>query len=136
MKKIIGILTIATVVFASFAMNVENKINLSVKQTGKHIYKNVKADEFKSLIDKNNGIILDVRTADEFNRGHIAGAINIDYYSISFQQNLDSLDKSKPVYVYCHSGNRSGKSMKMMSTMGFVEVYNLIGGFSNWPYKK
>ena len=136
MKKILGIVSIALIAFVSVAMTVNKNTIKTVNQDTKHIYKNVKADEFKKLMDSKEGIILDVRTADEFNRGHIEGAINIDFYGKTFKTQIDKLDKSKPVYVYCHSGGRSGKSMKMMSTMGFVEVYNLIGGFSNWPYKK
>jgi len=136
MKKILGTLTILSIAFLTVAMSSVKNENQVVNQDTKHIFKNVKADEFKKLIDAGHGIILDVRTADEFVKGHIEGAVNIDYYGKTFKEELNKLDKSKAIYVYCHSGGRSGKSMKMMTSMGFTEVYNLIGGFSNWPYKK
>ena len=97
------------------------------------IYKNVTADEFKSLLKTNPGTLVDVRTADEFKGGYIPGAINIDYYSSTFKDEMAKLDKTKPVYVYCRSGNRSGKAMLVLQDLGFKEVYNLIGGYSQWP---
>ena len=135
MKKIIGVLTVVSIAFFAVSMTIVKSDSQVVKQDEKHIFKNVKAAEFKKLIDAGHGIILDVRTADEFKKGHIEGAVNIDFYGQTFKENLNKLDKSKAIYVYCHSGGRSGKSMKMMTTMEFTEVYNLIGGFSNWPYK-
>lgn len=100
------------------------------------IAKDVEADEFKTLIDGGAGLILDVRTADEFNGGHIANAINIDFYGDGFDATIDTLDKSTPVYVYCQGGGRSGQTKDMMATKGFTEVYNLLGGYGNWPYKE
>ncbi|MGV6861725.1 MAG: rhodanese-like domain-containing protein [Putridiphycobacter sp.] len=103
-----------------------------VKETGP-IYKNVNAEEFKSLMSSNPGILLDVRTAQEFGGGYIPGAINIDYYSSTFKDEVSKLDKTKPIYVYCRSGARSGKSMIILQELGFNEVYNLIGGYMNYP---
>jgi rhodanese-related sulfurtransferase len=95
----------------------------------------VTAEEFKALIDKNDGLILDVRTKDEVAEGKIENAINLDYYSETFKDDIAKLDKDKPVYVYCRSGGRSGGAKKIMTSMGFKAVYNLKGGYSNWPYK-
>lgn len=97
------------------------------------IYKNVTANEFKSLLSNNPGTLVDVRTPREFKGGYIPGAINIDYFSSDFKQKMSELDKTKPVYVYCRSGNKSGKSMLILQELGFKEVYNLIGGYSRWP---
>ena len=82
-----------------------------------------------------NGILLDVRTTNEVGQGAIEGAINIDYYSSDFKKNVSKLNKNKAIYVYCRSGNRSGKAMQIMTDLGFVEVYNLIGGYGAWPFK-
>lgn len=95
----------------------------------------VTAEEFKALIDKNDGLILDVRTKDEVAAGKIENAINLDYYSATFKDDIAKLDKDMPVYVYCRSGGRSGGAKKIMTSMGFKAVYNLKGGYSNWPYK-
>jgi len=99
------------------------------------ISEDVTAEEFKTLIEKKEGVILDVRTKDEVAGGKIGDAINLDYYSDTFKNDIDKLDKNRPVYVYCRSGSRSGGAKKIMTSMGFKAVYNLKGGYSNWPYK-
>ena len=99
------------------------------------ITENVSASEFKKLYESGKGLLLDVRTPNEVAQGKIDGATNLDFYSPTFKADLDKLDKSKPVYVYCRSGSRSGKTMKHMKDSGFKIVYNLIGGYSSWPYK-
>ena len=99
-------------------------------------YQSVTAQEADTLIEQNKDnpdfIILDVRTPGEFNRSHIAGAQNIDFYNSDFESNLEQLDKTKIYFVYCASGNRSGKAMKKMKSLNFRTVYNLLGGISGW----
>ncbi|MCE6992779.1 rhodanese-like domain-containing protein [Dyadobacter sp. CY323] len=72
--------------------------------------------------------LVDVRTPEEFSAGHLQHATNIDYNAPAFSTKLAKLDKTKPVYLYCRSGNRSGKSTDALKTLGFQEYYN-IGGF-------
>ncbi|TLU99536.1 rhodanese-like domain-containing protein [Dyadobacter luticola] len=72
--------------------------------------------------------LVDVRTPDEFSTGHLQHATNIDYNAPRFSARLAKLNKKKPVYLYCRSGNRSGKSTDTLKTLGFKEYYN-IGGF-------
>jgi len=84
---------------------------------------------------KFKGLLLDVRTAEEFNEGHIEGAVNIDFYGDTFENSLDSLDPQTTVLVYCQAGGRSGQAMEMLNNKGFSEVYNLVGGYGNWPFK-
>ncbi|WP_291114482.1 rhodanese-like domain-containing protein [Flavobacterium sp. UBA6135] len=80
-----------------------------------------------------NAIILDVRTPEEFERGIIPNAINIDIYKgQGFIYMLEELDKSKSYYVYCHAGSRSAKACEIMQQLGFSTTYNLIGGISEW----
>jgi len=84
---------------------------------------------FKEEIKQGSGVVIDVRTADEFSGGHLELTDhNFDVMSGEFQAKLDSLDKSKTYYLYCRSGNRSGKAMKMMKQYGFEDVHN-IGGY-------
>ena len=77
-------------------------------------------------------VILDIRTPEEFAAGHIAGAINIDYYATDFEQRLGVLDLDVPYVMYCNSGNRSGNTLPLMDAIGFSEVYELDGGIQAW----
>jgi len=101
------------------------------KTNGESLAKDVTVEEFKELI-KTPGVILDVRTPGECQKGMIENAINIDYSGADFESEISNLDKSVPVYVYCASGGRSGRAMKEMSSLGFTQVYNLIGGYNAW----
>lgn len=88
------------------------------------------------LINKNlsneNFIIIDIRTKNEFEQGHIEGAVLIDYYDKEFKTNLDKLDKNKLYFIYCRSGNRSGRSLALFKELGFITVYELKNGFRAW----
>ena len=97
-----------------------------------HIAQDISAEEFHKLYTEKGGQMLDVRTAGELESGYIPNAINIDFYSNTFEEKIKELDKTKPVFVYCAAGGRSGKAMHMMKSMQFVEVYNLSGGFPTW----
>jgi len=87
-------------------------------------------------IRKNSGdtnfVLLDVRTADEFNSGHIAGAINIDYYAADFKANIAKLDKNKQYLVYCRTGIRGAASVQIMLDLGFTKTQNMAGGITEW----
>ncbi|HEU4497384.1 MAG TPA: rhodanese-like domain-containing protein [Flavobacterium sp.] len=85
------------------------------------------------LQEDENAIILDVRTEDEFSRGQIPGARNIDIYKgQGFIYEIEELDKSKNYYVYCQAGVRSAKACTIMNSLGFEKTFNLAGGMSNW----
>jgi rhodanese-related sulfurtransferase len=81
-------------------------------------------------------VILDVRTPAEFSQGYIENAKNIDFYANTFRNQLDKLDKQKTYLVYCRSGNRSGKTLRMMEQSGFEKVYNLTGGIGQWSRQR
>lgn len=114
-------------------------------QTDTNIFKSITIQEAANLVEENinnpDFIILDVRTPSEFAEGHIKGAINIDFYSETFRDELDVLNKTKIYFVYCRSGNRSGQAMEIMKSLGFSTVYNLsAAGMGDWianglPYK-
>ncbi|GAB5534689.1 MAG: rhodanese-like domain-containing protein [Rubricoccaceae bacterium] len=78
---------------------------------------------------QNGAFVIDARTADEFASGHIAGALNVDVLEDDFRQRVDDLDRDEPVYIYCRSGNRSGRAATILEEMGFSQVVNA-GGFS------
>lgn len=76
--------------------------------------------------------ILDVRTPEEFSKGHLQNAKNWDWNGSEFQKQVSSLDRSKPVFVYCLSGGRSSSAASKMRSDGFQEVYELNGGLMKW----
>ncbi len=79
-------------------------------------------------------VMIDVRTPAEFNAGHIASAINIDYYdSDSFTREIKKLDKSKTYFVYCRSGNRSSKAILIMKDNLIRNTFDLRGGVVSAP---
>ena len=105
----------------------------STQQTTAAITKDVDAPTFQTMIaEKADAQLLDVRTPEEVAAGMIEGAQHMDFYEDNFQDQLATLDKTKPVLVYCAAGGRSGKAMDMMQKMGFNEVYNLAGGYRGW----
>ncbi len=80
--------------------------------------------------------IVDVRTADEFNSGHIENAINLDVNSVVFENSLSQIYKEIPTFVYCKSGTRSQKAIEIMKKEGFKEIYKLEGGIEAWKNKQ
>ena len=79
--------------------------------------------------------LVDVRTSGEYGGGHLPKAQNIDYKSADFTTKIQTLDKSKPVFLYCLSGGRSGEAMTILKQNGFSEVYNMGGGYLKWTSK-
>ena len=89
-------------------------------------YKNVNIEKAIKLVNSStNLVILDVRTREEYLSGNIPNAINIDVLSQDFKSKIDMLDKNKEYLVYCRSGNRSAIASSIMSTNGFLNIYNL-----------
>ncbi len=76
--------------------------------------------------------VLDVRTPREFAEGNLNRAINLDWNNPEFKQAIQSYDPSKPIFVYCLSGGRSGEAAAYMRYHGFAEVYELAGGILKW----
>jgi phage shock protein E len=79
-------------------------------------------------IKSGKAYLVDVRTPEEFNGGHLQYATNINFNSPEFKAQIGKLDKNKPVYLYCRSGNRSGKAADTLAALGF-HLYHNIGGF-------
>ena len=118
MKKILYLLSIAFFV--------------SCGNTKSQVIEDVNAEKFHQLIEKGDGIIIDVRTTQEFSSGHIIDATNIDYYSKDFVDKLNFVRKDVPIYVYCRSGGRSSSAANKMEKLGFTKVYNMLGGIGSW----
>lgn len=93
------------------------------------------AEEMQELSELDDVQLVDVRTPEEYEDGYIANAQNIDYNSPSFDMEIEKLDKSKPVIVYCQKGGRSARCAQKMKDAGFVKIYDLEGGLAKWKFK-
>ncbi len=91
------------------------------------------ADQYeKKLAETPGAQLVDVRTAGEYAEGHLANAVNMNVNREDYKEQFATLDKERPVFVYCLSGGRSADAVKIMRKMGFKEVYNLQGGILKW----
>lgn len=98
-------------------------------------YTKITAEEAKIMIDQENDlIILDVRTPEEFDAGHIPGAVNISSTEITATVEGVITDKSDTILVYCRSGSRSAGASQELSNLGYTNVYDF-GGIINWNYE-
>lgn len=86
----------------------------------------------KKLEESADAIIIDVRTREEFDKGHLLGAINLDWNGHDFKKNITQLEKTNPVFLYCLSDARSSAAAKMLARQGFAEIYELRGGILKW----
>ncbi|MEP5340549.1 MAG: rhodanese-like domain-containing protein [Algibacter sp.] len=94
----------------------------------------ISQEEMQTLLKLDDVQLIDVRTPEEYKTGFIADAQNIDFYSSTFAEDINKLDKSKPVLLYCKSGGRSAKCAKKLLKAGFVKIYDLEGGISKWEH--
>lgn len=91
----------------------------------------ISAEEFKEMLTEERGVIIDVRTRQEFDAGHLADTDHqYDFLNGDFQNAVNELDPSKTYYLYCRSGNRSGQAARILQREGFEQVYN-VGGFDD-----
>ena len=77
-------------------------------------------------------ILVDVRTAEEYESGHIQDAVNFDFYSESFQNDILTLDKSSSIILYCRTQNRSTKTANYLKESGYNEITVIAGGITSW----
>ena len=90
-------------------------------------------DEFEQTIAGQNVQLVDVRTPEEYDKGYIAGAMNIDWKSKEFAANaVRMLDESKKIAIYCKAGRRSHAAAGKLYTMGYKNIVELEGGFEAW----
>ena len=95
-------------------------------------YENTDPEGFAKLIAEPSVVVLDVRTAEEFNEGHIEGAVNIDYKQSGFvEKSKATLPKNRTIAVYCRSGRRSAGAAELLAAEGY-KLVNLMGGILAW----
>lgn len=99
------------------------------------VYVNITAEEAKKLMDTQEGyIILDVRTQEEFDTGHIPGAVLIPNTEIAQRAELELPDKNQMLLIYCRSGNRSKQASEILVQLGYTNIKEF-GGIIDWPYE-
>ena len=126
MKKLF-ILLLAAAIFAACGQT--EKI---VKES---VYMNITAEEAKVLMESETGyIILDVREQDEYDAGHIPGAILIPYTRIEEEASEKLTDKDQLILVYCRSGRRSKIATDALVELGYTNIREF-GGILDWPYE-
>lgn len=126
MKKIVLIL-LMILLFAGCAQDEE-----SVQEA---VYMNISAEEAKKIMDAEEGyIILDVRTQEEFDQGHIPGAILIPDNEIEAKAETVLTDKNQQILVYCRSGRRSKLAAEALVKLGYTNIKEF-GGIIDWPYE-
>lgn len=128
MKTIIMMILAATLILPLAACggdNPEGQITREISPAEAYtmIQENLASDDF---------VFLDVRTTSEYEAGHIAGAVLLDFNSGNFENEVDLLDKNNKYLIYCRTSNRSGQALSVMKNLGFMEVYDLDGGIVAW----
>ena len=99
------------------------------------VYVNITAEEAKQIMDTEEGyIILDVRTQEEYDQGHIPSAIVISYEEITEKAEDVLTDKDQLILVYCRSGRRSKIAAEALVELGYTNIKEF-GGIIDWPYE-
>ena len=99
----------------------------------KRAYQNLSPEEFDKLRrEKKDAVVLDVRTKEEYEKGHIPGSVLIDFTSDDFAKEVAKLDKNKTYLVHCGSGGRSARACNKMGQAQFTNLFNLEGGMTAW----
>jgi rhodanese-related sulfurtransferase len=133
MKILALLFALAVPLAAQTAKPVEKKpATAPATPTPKEPYKNLTAEEADKLIrERKEVIVLDVRTAEEFALGHIAGAKNLSLIDPEFDAGIKAYE-GKPVLVHCASGARSRQALVKMMKLNFPELHHLEGGINAW----
>jgi len=96
----------------------------------------VTVEQARQVIQAQGGkpdfVILDVRTPEEFAKGRLPGAVNLDIQVPHFQSRLAALDRGKTYLVYCRTGNRSARAIAAMTRLGFQSLYHMAEGILRW----
>ena len=126
MKKLIVVL-LAAMLLAACGQDKENDREA--------VYVNITAEEAKKIMDTEDGyIILDVRTQEEYDQGHIPGAVLIPDTEIEAKAEEVLTDKDQLLLVYCRSGRRSKLASEILVELGYTNIKEF-GGIIDWPYE-
>ena len=121
------------VLYSASVVHAVDKTPQQIVQEAKAAINEVSIDEVKKMIDNREEIILlDVRDREEYETGHIPGAINISRGSLDFKVHLLIPDRNKKIVVYCVLDLRSPLATKSMNDLGYRKAINMIGGLKAW----
>ena len=131
MKKVIYIIVLIIIIVGGFTLVIENKEN-SIDNKEESVIKYVSMDEFVQIMNVNSDyVILDVRTMQEYNEGHIPNAICIPNETIS-ENIINKLpNKEQLILIYCRSGNRSKQAAQKLKKLGYTNLIEF-GGIIDW----
>ena len=119
-----------------FACNPTSQESLSVDNSSSESslnYTKLDPPDFAHKLNElDNELLIDVRTPDEYNTGHLEGATILDFRDSNFRKQVDHLDRSRPVMIYCAAGGRSSAAVTVLQELGFAEIYELQGGLTSW----
>lgn len=104
-----------------------HKLKYILKQNRCYCETNISEQQLKKMVEK-GALLLDVRSPQEFDEGHLENAISLPEYEIKEKANSMLSDKSQVIIVYCSTGHRSQKAQKMLQKLGYEKVYNLCKG--------
>ena len=124
LKLKLGVLVL--MVFTSIGCNSKPPLNQQEK-SAIHV---VSPAEFKEKLV--GQVLVDIRTPQEFSQGYIEGSVNVNLFDANFLTEMAKFDKTKPIFLYCRSGNRTSSAAAKLAKEGFLEIYDLQGGISNW----
>lgn len=136
MKKNFGVLWVAVfcvsaIMLASCGNNNTDEVQTQMNNT----YEQISGEQAKALMDSEKDyVIIDARTQDEFDGGHIPGAVLIPEYEIAQRAENELPDKDKLILVYCRSGRRSKIASQALVDLGYTNVKEF-GGIIDWEYE-
>ncbi|MAY85100.1 MAG: hypothetical protein CMP59_13300 [Flavobacteriales bacterium] len=139
MKTIVSkLLLLKTVTFSMFfltACNLESQEQSADQEQS--VYQKVSPSAFKAQMneEKSEYLLVDVRTAGEYEAGAISNSENHDLLNGDFEKAMANWDPKTPIYVYCAKGGRSSQAAEMLQQQGFKKIIELKGGYSSWSMR-
>ena len=135
MKKYLTLFLLLAVLLAGCGKETTQQTQEPTEMTKEAVYVNITAQEAKKIMDEREGyIILDTRTREEYDEGHIPGAILIPHDQIREQAESVLTDKDQLILVYCRSGRRSKLASEDLVELGYTNIMEF-GGIIDWPYE-
>ncbi len=135
MKKLLLVVSSLVLLLSGCAPAGSSTSSSGSASAEKAVYKKITAEEAKAIIDGGGSfVLLDVRTQEEFDEGHIAGALLLPYDQIPQKAATELPDKNAKILIYCRSGNRSATASNALIDLGYTDVSDF-GGIIDWPYE-
>jgi rhodanese-related sulfurtransferase len=130
----LGVFTIIVLIFGIFVFSFEPNSKSKTNVLGTvSAFSHLSPSQFNQALSLGKYKLIDVRTLDEYNTGHLKNAKQADFYQTQkFSDYLDTLDKKMSYLIYCRSGRRSQEALKIMQDKGFISVSDISGGYNAW----